>query len=156
VRLADFLYLQFGFIDHDTSKPTSANGQSRLFMRIRMRVAGETHRQVLEGTRILDVSERRLEVLQLDVDLRFRLLRLGNLTFGGSGSAARTSFFFPERVEVRNWVQENGSGTHGFGFERLDGLDVRADVVRDGLKVAQDLLRFVDDGFVLQNGAVVR
>jgi hypothetical protein len=47
-------------------------------------------------------------------------------------------------------------GTHGFGFERLDGLDVRADVVRDGLKVAQDLLRFVDDGFVLQNGAVVR
>lgn len=46
--------------------------------------------------------------------------------------------------------------TYCFGLERLDGLDVCADVVRDGFKSGQDLLRFVDDGLVLQNGAVVR
>ena len=33
---------------------------------------------------------------------------------------------------------------------------MRADVVCDGFKVTQDLLRFIDDGLVLQNGAVVR
>ena len=46
--------------------------------------------------------------------------------------------------------------THRLGLERLDGLDVHAGVVRDGFKVAQDLLRLVDDGLVLQDGAVVR
>ena len=64
--------------------------------------------------------------------------------------------FFPNESRLENGFKRRGLGTHGCGFERLDGLDVRADVVRDGLKVAQDLLRFVDDGFVLQNGAVVR
>jgi len=39
----------------------------------------ETHRQVFERTRVLDVSKCRSEILQLDVNLRFRLLRLGNL-----------------------------------------------------------------------------
>ena len=45
--------------------------------------------------------------------------------------------------------------TYCFGLERLDGLDVSADVVRDGFKFAHNLLRFVDDGLVLQDRAVV-
>lgn len=47
-------------------------------------------------------------------------------------------------------------GTYSFGLESLDSLDVCADVVRDGFKVTQDFLRFIDDALVLQNGAVVR
>ena len=39
----------------------------------------ETHRQVLERTRVLDVGKCRLEIFQLNVNLRFRLLRLGDL-----------------------------------------------------------------------------
>ena len=40
-------------------------------------------------------------------------------------------------VEVRKTVQEEHEReTYGFGLECLDGLDVLADVVRDGLKVA--------------------
>jgi hypothetical protein len=31
-----------------------------------------------------------------------------------------------------------------------------ANVVRDRFKITQDLLHFVDDGFVLQDGAVMR
>jgi len=47
-----------------------------------------------------------------------------------------------------DWEEEE-KDAHGFGLERLDGFDVRADVVRDWLEVAQDLLGFVDDRFVL-------
>ncbi len=46
--------------------------------------------------------------------------------------------------------------TYCFGFKRLDGLHVRADVVCDGFKLAQDLLRFIHNAFILQDGAVVR
>ena len=39
--------------------------------------------------------------------------------------------------------------TYSFGLKSLDGLHVRADVVRDGFKFAQDLLRFIHDAFIL-------
>ena len=38
-----------------------------------------TYRKVLELARVLNVLERGLEILQLDVDGRLSLLRLGNL-----------------------------------------------------------------------------
>lgn len=46
--------------------------------------------------------------------------------------------------------------TYRLGLKRLDRLDVRAHVVRDGLELAQELLRLVDDGLVAQHRAVVR
>jgi hypothetical protein len=39
--------------------------------------------------------------------------------------------------------------THCFGLKSLDGLHVCADVVRDRLKFAQDLLRFIHNAFIL-------
>ena len=53
-------------------------------------------------------------------------------------------------------TQQRKKATHSLGLERLDGFDVRVDVVRHRLKVTQDLLCFVDDSLVLQHGAVVR
>ena len=38
-----------------------------------------THGEVLERTRLFNVGERRLEILQLDVNLRLGLLGLDNL-----------------------------------------------------------------------------
>ena len=46
--------------------------------------------------------------------------------------------------------------TYRFGFKRLNSLHVFADIVRDGFKVAQDLLRLIDNSLVLQNGAIMR
>jgi hypothetical protein len=46
--------------------------------------------------------------------------------------------------------------SHRRGLERLDGFDVRTYVVRDGLEVTQGLLSLVNDGLVLQDGAVMR
>ena len=45
--------------------------------------------------------------------------------------------------------------THGLGLERLNSLDLRAHVVRDGLEVAEDLLGLVDDSLVTENRTVV-
>jgi len=46
-------------------------------------------------------------------------------------------FFFGHWSKSEKHVyEENERETYGFGLECLDGLDVLADVVRDGLKVA--------------------
>ena len=105
-----------------------------------------THREVLEGARVLDVRKRSLQVLKLDVDFRLCFLCLCNLKI--------TSAFQQNKTKVGVGVCE-GTNTHRLGLERLDGFNVRADVVCDGLEVAQGLLCLVDDGLVLQDGAVV-
>jgi hypothetical protein len=46
--------------------------------------------------------------------------------------------------------------TYCFGLKGLDGLHVRADVVRDRFEFAQDLLRFIHNAFILYDRAVVR
>lgn len=46
--------------------------------------------------------------------------------------------------------------THRLGLEGLDGLDVSANIVCHGLVLLQDFFCLIDDGLVLQHGAVVR
>lgn len=45
---------------------------------------------------------------------------------------------------------------HGLDLEGLNGLELPVDVVRGGLEGGEALLDLVDDGLVLQHGAVVR
>lgn len=104
-------------------------------------VAGGTHGEILERPRVLDVGECCLELLQLHVDLLRRLLCLRHLSHARPTSAPN----------FRTQTQ-----THRLALKRLDRLHVRRDVVRDGLELAEQLLRVVDDGGVLQHGAVVR
>lgn len=46
--------------------------------------------------------------------------------------------------------------TYRLRLERLNRLDLRAHVIRDGLEPAEELLGFVYNGFVLQHRTVVR
>lgn len=79
------------------------------------------HSELVKRPGGLDVLQRGLEVLELEVDLL--LGRLGVLD--------------------------------GFDFEGLDGLELTADVVLGGLEGCEALLDLVDDGLVLEHGAVV-
>ncbi len=45
--------------------------------------------------------------------------------------------------------------THRLRLERLNSLDVRAHVVRDGLEFTEDLLGLVNNALVPENGAIV-
>lgn len=45
--------------------------------------------------------------------------------------------------------------TYRLCLESLDRLDMRAHVVRNGLEIAEDLLRLIHDSLVLKDGAVV-
>ena len=49
----------------------------------------------------------------------------------------------------------NAKCTYSFSLERLDGLDMFANVVGDRLESFQYLLSVVDDGLVLQDISVV-
>lgn len=73
----------------------------------------------------------------------------------GAGQTHRWAKWVERVSQVRKTKKRGRSGkevrekTHRFGLKSLDGLHVRADVVRDGLKFAQGLLRFIHDAFVL-------
>jgi hypothetical protein len=45
--------------------------------------------------------------------------------------------------------------TNSCSLEGLDGLDVRIHIISNGLEVLEDLFSLVNDGLVLQDGAVV-
>lgn len=107
-----------------------------------------THGEILERTRILNVCERCLEILELRIDFLRRLLRLRNL------KVARLSAHIPESLHILSG-QQSGTCTHRLDLKRLDGLDVCAHVVGDRLELLQELLGLVNDGGVPQNRAVV-
>jgi hypothetical protein len=46
-------------------------------------------------------------------------------------------------------MEEVGEKTYCFDLKSLDGLHMRADIIRDGFKFAQDLLRFIHNAFIL-------
>ena len=81
-----------------------------------------------------------LKVLELDVDLVSGLLGIGNLFRNNIMSA----------LYVHSLVY-----TDSLSLEGLNRLDVRGDVVGDGLKVLQNLLRLINDGLVFEDRAVV-
>ena len=91
---------------------------------------------MVEWSGILDVGKGGLQLLELDVNLLFGFLSLGNLKtktvsekpFAGTGACFNT---------------------HSLGFEGLNSLDGAADVVGHGLEVLQQLLRLVNNGLVL-------
>ena len=66
------------------------------------------------------------------------------------------SFAFATYEGVNQQSSYNNPNTHGLRLKRLDRLDVRGNVVGDRLEVLNDLLGLVNDGLVLQHGAVVR
>lgn len=79
------------------------------------------HSELLEGPGLLDVGQRLVQVLQLQVDLGL----------GGLGIL------------------------DGLGLEGGDGLELAGDVVGGGLEGLEALLDLVDDGLVLEDGAVL-
>ena len=53
-------------------------------------------------------------------------------------------------------TKQRRHATYRLGLERLNSLDLRAHVVRDGLELVEELLRLVHDRLVLEHRAVVR
>lgn len=80
------------------------------------------HSELLKRPSSLDILERSLEILQLEVDLLLGALGI----------------------------------LDGLDLESLDSLELARDVVLGGLEGGEALLDFVDDGLVLEHGAVVR
>jgi hypothetical protein len=74
---------------------------------------------------------------------------------GARGQTHRWAKWVKRVSQVKKTEKRGRSGeevrekTHCFGLKSLDGLHVRADVVRDRLKFAQDLLRFIHNAFIL-------
>lgn len=79
------------------------------------------HSELIEGPCRLDVGQRLLQVLQLEVDLL--LGELGVLD--------------------------------GLGLKSRDGLELAGNIVCCGLEGLETLLDLVDDGLVLEHGAVL-
>jgi hypothetical protein len=74
---------------------------------------------------------------------------------GRAGQTHRWAKRVKRVSQVRNTKTRGRSGeevrekTYCFSLKSLDGLHVRADVVRDGFKFAQDLLHFIHNAFIL-------
>ena len=45
--------------------------------------------------------------------------------------------------------------TNRLGLECINSLDMAANIISDGLEILQDLISLVNDGLVLEDGAVV-
>ena len=102
----------------------------------------DTNCEVLERPGLLDVSKCLLEVLQLNINLVSSLLSLGNLYCACTSYSALIG-------------PESERGTYSLDLEGLDSLDMRTNVVGDGLEVLQELLGLVNDSLVFENSTIV-
>lgn len=99
-----------------------------------------THGKLLEWSGILDVGKGGLELLELGINLLLGLLGFFNLVASSRSAESPTP---------------DTNRTHSLGLKGLDSLNGRGNVVCHRLEVFEQLLRLVDDGLVLQDGAVM-
>jgi hypothetical protein len=107
----------------------------------------KTYCQLFKWTGLFDVRKSRLELLQLNVDFLLRFfgfLNLQNIQVNHQKTPSN-------HISVRS--QEI---THCLDLECFDSLYMRIHIIRHRLEFFQQFLRFVDDGFILHDRAVVR
>lgn len=95
---------------------------------------------MVEWTSLLDVGKSLVELLELNINLGLGLLGFLNLLKHRNLSGI-----------VDSWIEI----THGGSLECFDSLDMRIHVIGDGCEVLEGLFGIVDNGLVLQDGAVM-
>ena len=101
-----------------------------------------TNCELLKRTRVLDIGKGFVKLLELNINFLLRLLCLGDL---------KTNAFNKPQMQG-----EKTGTTNSLDLKRLNGLDVRAHIIRRRLEVFQQLFRLIHNGFILQHRTVVR